>query len=622
MRILLTLILCLISCSVHAQSLDMSVFRTIPVLEGGRIKPLDTFARSMLKTFSGDETPKGMDPDVWLAESLFDPGRAVERPVFYIASANIRHRLSVTERRIPLYSYMELTVGLGKTFKDIEKLAEKDKNDLSSDDRELLRTHENALLYSQILRTFSLILPLDISLPDFIRAKNNTPITWLDLKKSEQEIEAAARAIVKHKGEDLQSYTDDEKKTALLAYQMKVMGDAASRNQLMRLIPVSWDAGQQNWMSPWAVLNDGQGSPETARILEIWKRLAEGWQTGDSNTWNKASADAAITPLAVSGMDARKMRLDLEVAYNRIAPFEISIALYALSFLMVLSFFIGGKTFFARAARFTLCSGAFLHAGGIAARMILLERPPVSTLYESLVFVSLACVAIGLLIEWRLKNGAGLMIASVTGIGTLLMASSFGADGDTLLMLPAVLNTRFWLATHVLCITFGYGWCLAASVMGHLLLGAKAFRLMPGERIAAQTTMLFHLSLVALLFTSVGTILGGIWADQSWGRFWGWDPKENGALLIVLWLVWIVHGKLSGHLSPSAMLAGLSFLSVIVGAAWIGVNLLGVGLHSYGFADGVFTGLGLFTAAEIALIGTLWYLSERKPRPSLSSHAP
>jgi cytochrome c biogenesis factor len=112
--------------------------------------------------------------------------------------------------------------------------------------------------------------------------------------------------------------------------------------------------------------------------------------------------------------------------------------------------------------------------------------------------------------------------------------------------------------------------------------------------------------------------LGGIWADQSWGRFWGWDPKENGALLIVLWLIWVLHAKLSGDLNRILMLAALSFTSVIVALAWIGVNLLGVGLHSYGFTEGLFWGLGIFVAFEIILIT---YLSLRSNQQEKRFHA-
>ncbi len=119
--------------------------------------------------------------------------------------------------------------------------------------------------------------------------------------------------------------------------------------------------------------------------------------------------------------------------------------------------------------------------------------------------------------------------------------------------------------------------------------------------------LLHHLSLFALLFAAVGTILGGIWADQSWGRFWGWDPKENGALLIVMWLVWVLHGRISGQMRPAAYTAGLAYLGVITALSWFGVNLLSIGLHSYGFTTGMVQMLVAFISVETLLIGWAYY---------------
>jgi ABC-type transport system involved in cytochrome c biogenesis permease subunit len=166
-----------------------------------------------------------------------------------------------------------------------------------------------------------------------------------------------------------------------------------------------------------------------------------------------------------------------------------------------------------------------------------------------------------------------------------------------------VLNTNFWLATHVVCVTIGYGCSLLAGLLGHLWLLQKIAR--PDERELRGITAraMLAATLIALLFATLGTILGGIWADQSWGRFWGWDPKENGALLIVLWLAWLLHGRVSGLLRPDALALGTALTTVVVAVSWFGVNLLNVGLHSYGFTKNISTNLGLLIAAEALLVG-------------------
>jgi hypothetical protein len=100
----------------------------------------------------------------------------------------------------------------------------------------------------------------------------------------------------------------------------------------------------------------------------------------------------------------------------------------------------------------------------------------------------------------------------------------------------------------------------------------------------------------------VGTVLGGIWADQSWGRFWGWDPKENGALLIVLWNGVILHARWGGMIKERGLMAMAVFGNIITSFSWFGVNMLGIGLHSYGFMDAAFRWLMVFDATQVALI--------------------
>ena len=613
-RFLLTLCLLLLSVSqAVAATFSMESFERIPVQHDGRIKPLDSFARLTLKTFSDAETVGDKSADLWLAETLFDPLSSADTPVFLVRNGNLRHRLGLPERQTAMYSYAELTRGLGQTIADATRLAGKE-DKLTRDERDLLQLHENALLYTQILRTFSLILPLSVDLPAKWDKQNTGPVTYLDLRKIERDVQEETLAIVKRKGEDPAKYNDEERKTVILSYQMKLLGDGAENNQLLRLIPAQWSEGGE-WLSPWAVLQEGQGSPETGKLLEIWRGLAQAWQNGDTAAWEAASREALTTPLITSNAQVKPTLLTLEVWLNKLRIFPLSFAFYALSLALAITFIASRAPLWSKLAAITLIIGAVLHTLGISTRMILLERPPVSTLYESLLFVSMVVAWIGLLIERILKNAKGIGLLTGAGAGLVigLLAQSFG-EADTLKVLTAVLNTRFWLATHVVCITLGYGWCVAASLFAHILLVRKALgKTEDNER---NFTILMTLSLVALLFTAIGTILGGIWADQSWGRFWGWDPKENGALLIVLWLVWLLHAKLSGHFDQLAMLAGHALLSIVVAVAWLGVNLLGVGLHSYGFAEGLMSGLGLFALAECLLVAFLFVLARKKSHAS------
>jgi len=263
----------------------------------------------------------------------------------------------------------------------------------------------------------------------------------------------------------------------------------------------------------------------------------------------------------------------------------------------------------AKIIQFSFIGALISHIIFIGFRILILERPPVGTLYESLLFVSLICALVMITASWR-QHIAGKIQSLVIGAlsAFILLFISYGLkDTNSMPTLVAVLNTNFWLTIHVLSITVGYGFCLLAGCLAHFYLYAK----IKSNDTAAVFKQTFVISIFALLFTTVGTILGGIWADQSWGRFWGWDPKENGAMLITLWIIWLLHGKITHDLPIKFYMAGVCFLSVIVALAWFGVNLLSVGLHSYGFISGIALGLGLFCATETIIILYLTFFRRR-----------
>ena len=118
-----------------------------------------------------------------------------------------------------------------------------------------------------------------------------------------------------------------------------------------------------------------------------------------------------------------------------------------------------------------------------------------------------------------------------------------------------------------------------------------------------------------LAFTCIGTVMGGIWADQSWGRFWGWDPKENGALLIIIWCAILFHARLAGWIGRLGLAAGSIGAIIAVVLAWFGVNLLGVGLHAYGFTSGAARGLLVFLVAELLFLAVAMPLIRKRSRP-------
>jgi len=122
------------------------------------------------------------------------------------------------------------------------------------------------------------------------------------------------------------------------------------------------------------------------------------------------------------------------------------------------------------------------------------------------------------------------------------------------------------------------------------------------ESAQSLSKMVYGIVCFAALFSFIGTVLGGIWADQSWGRFWGWDAKENGALMIVLWNAIFLHARWGGIARERGLIALALGGNIITAWSWFGVNMLGIGLHSYGFMSAAFNWLMLFVVSQLVLM--------------------
>jgi ABC-type transport system involved in cytochrome c biogenesis permease subunit len=299
---------------------------------------------------------------------------------------------------------------------------------------------------------------------------------------------------------------------------------------------------------------------------------------------------------------ARRARA--EVAFNTAQPFVAGMALYVAALLFVFASWATRREDAAAAARGLAWAAFAAHTAGLVARVILQGRPPVTNLYSSAVFVGWAAALLGLLAERVHRRGFAAAGAAAVGFSTLVIAQHLGASGDTMEMMRAVLDSNFWLATHVVCITIGYSACFLAAALGLAWVFRRHAVARPDpEADKALVSLAYGTICFSLLFSFVGTMLGGIWADQSWGRFWGWDPKENGALLIVLWCAAILHARWGGFVRERGIMLMAIFGGVVTSWSWFGVNMLGIGLHSYGFMDKAFWWLAAFVASQLAAIG-------------------
>jgi cytochrome c-type biogenesis protein CcsB len=236
-------------------------------------------------------------------------------------------------------------------------------------------------------------------------------------------------------------------------------------------------------------------------------------------------------------------------------------------------------------------------------------RPPVTNMYESIIWVSFAVSFFGMIFFVRYRAPIYLLAAlPVTLIALLLVHQMPIAMPSSIDPLVPVLRDNFWLTIHVLTITLSYAAFALAMGFGHILLWRYARNPVAARADAAMHFWLYRVLQLGVLLLAAGTILGGVWANYSWGRFWGWDPKETWALIALLCYILALHGRLAGWWTQFglAVASVVCFLAVLM--AWYGVNfVLGKGLHSYGFGIGGETYVAIFVALDLLFVAfAIW----------------
>lgn len=335
------------------------------------------------------------------------------------------------------------------------------------------------------------------------------------------------------------------------------------------------------------------------------------WGNQDVEQFNKrvaeyhdwvAESNIPFLNVSVSVLGIKEVnKVSYESFINRFAPGYYTIFLYLTALILTFLSWITLRKSLWRSAMGVTVVAFIVHTFYLYARIQISGRPPVTNLYSSAVFIGWAVVLGSFIVECFTKLGLLNVIGCAAGASTLCMAWFLGIDeGDTLSVMQAVLDTQFWLATHVVCVTVGYA---ATFLAGLLSIGYCVHRMLRHKTtIDTNSSLLgkviYGTICFALFFSFVGTVLGGLWADDSWGRFWGWDPKENGALLIVIWNALILHARWDKMIRDygTAVLAVAG--NIVTAWSWFGVNELGAGLHKYGFTEGRLKYLLIFAVAN------------------------
>ncbi|HLP42769.1 MAG TPA: cytochrome c biogenesis protein CcsA [Fibrobacteria bacterium] len=579
----------------------------VAILHEGRLKPMETFARHVLLQFSGRTRYDKQSALEVMARILFAPEMTGDYKIFLINNPEMVEALKVTPEKRRKYSFRQLEKSLPKLQELAEKAdaVEAEKRDLVQ--KEVLRTYSNLVAYLNLTRTFSYALPSPAFTIQLAETKvrlglpsDRTAFSFWDLMSRAPHIAAVLEEVGDR---PMNQRSGLEQEVIALSQAMYMSSQSLSQSSLKVLPPPgATDAG---WLSPPEALAVPEHLQGFHDELSAWAQMTIAYRQGQASAFDSAAVafQASIENRAHDQLQAT--HFPLEVAYQKGEPFYRSLVLYWLALLGTFAFFLVRKRWVYRATLWIFLTGFTIHLAGLVARIIIMKRPPVTSLYETFPFVAAVALLAALFMEriHAKQRGAGIALLTASLLGVILMsiAGRYAAEGDTMRMLVAVLDSNFWLSTHVTTVTIGYSACLLAGAIGHAWM-VRA--LLPGdegkpERLKEISKMIYGTLCFGLLFSFIGTVLGGVWADQSWGRFWGWDPKENGALLIVIWCLILLHARHWGYLRQMGMALGSIAGAVVVAIAWFGVNLLNVGLHSYGFTEGAATKLFTYIGIEL-----------------------
>jgi cytochrome c-type biogenesis protein CcsB len=525
---------CAASADVSAadsSALDFKQWGLLAIQDGGRRRPIDTFAKETLIRITGrstytDKTGRKWRPNDFVLSALLETHDWKSEPMVLISSGQLIEQLGLdkTHRR---FSFTQLAGSA-----ELQRLASEAQT-LKRAQKPLTRVQQEALSVSDRLMLLAHVI--DGSALLIIPASTKETDPWVD--------------------------------------------------------PSEWSRYYQE--APFAPIR-----------IQLQTTVA-GYVNGDAFNFSRAANQLRQDLRSLSPSVYPQDHLRLEYFYNHFEGFYRAIWFYgiALVILIVAQFRKRGRALRNTGVAVALLGLAF-HAGGIVMRCIIAGRPPVTNMYESIIWVSFAVSFFGMIFFARYRAPVYLLAAlPVTLISLLLVHQMPIAMPSSIDPLVPVLRDNFWLTIHVLTITLSYAAFALAMGFGHILLWRYAWNPTAARADAPMHFWLYRVLQLGVLLLAAGTILGGVWANYSWGRFWGWDPKETWALIALLSYILALHGRLAGWWTQFGLSVAsvVCFLAVLM--AWYGVNfVLGKGLHSYGFGIGGETYVATFVILDLLFV--------------------
>ena len=518
--------------------------RRIAIQHNGREKPFDSFARETLRSVTGSSRIGSDDPVATVIAIMAEPERWQAKPLISVPFVPLRDALGM-DRKATHISYDEL-VATRKLMRRLPPIVQRQQRDekLSMLEQETMDAFERFVAFSN---------------------------------------------LIEHK---------------------------------LALVPPASPMDRV-----WTRIDEAAGYPESsqAALQQSWKTFISSARSESAPAISASSRELAVAlrSLNPSAYPA-SWRLDLEVFYNQAAPFGIARWLYlaAVLFLLIGGVFHGQEvgvpppsaTGLPRppscagspgsvAGMVALVAGFAVHASGIGMRVILGGRPPVSNFFETMLWLPFVAVVLALVFEriYRVRYfglSAGILAA------IMLSLIDYVPLDSAIEPVVAVLRSNLWLTIHVLTIVASYGALALATVLAHLYSCTYLARRGREESLAPLDLFLYRVIQVGVVLLAAGIMLGAVWANASWGRYWGWDPKETWALITLLWFLAVLHGRFAGWLRGIGVALSTIGGFFLLLMTYYGVSFYLVGLHSYagGHAKPIPTLLIGYLIAEVAFL--------------------
>ncbi len=534
--------------SSSALALDMTPLRSLPVLDHGRVKPIDTVARESMQFITSYE-------------------------YFGTVTVNAQGEQEVTDKRDPL--------------------------DLAMD----FAAHPVVWQTKPVL-----YVPL-LDLRAKLHMKESEK--WISPRAVMENTEFTAwvtgleekRMTAEQNQETLPSAgpIEDRLETAAIELDSRLkMFEAASELSLYQILPTD-GAKSDTWVPISQIMTMTGADAEIAKpIQNAWGAVMAAYKQPDDAAFASACGQLITEVRNLATPDyADTARISREVFYNGFKPFRWAWIIYFVAVIALIAAMMSTSTAVYVVAVAVFAAAILFHISAFALRCSITGWAPVTNMYETVIWVALMGAIFSYVLEMVYRQRTIAIGGAVVALLATVVADKLPPEfGNNIRNLTPVLRSNYWLTIHVLTIVSSYAAFALALVLGNILLGQYIYGKTDPAIIRTNLLFTYRAVQIGVLLVAAGTILGGLWADVSWGRFWGWDPKEVWALIVLLTYLALLHGRYAGWIKQFGLAAGAVLCFTAVVMSWYGVNfVLGAGLHSYGFNTGgqgyVFTAVGI-----------------------------